>query len=276
VTAPTSISDTADYRAICARAAGDDAAFAQFRRLDAFLAIVEPPSRAGGGDRVDSAIDGQEFAGHVRAIAPYRPLLDAFRASDRIGAPVVEAFDELGTFNSYTLRYIKILWDLERLFGSLDGLRILEIGGGYGGQCAIVARRFRFAAYDILDLPETGALARRFLDEAGIGSVRCLSETAALAPSYDLLLSNYAFSELSDALRESYRDAIVPRCARGFMLWNRMSLAVAQFNQSQLEAVGDFRDEMLRLFSKVSKPRIVDEFLTLDDRKRGNLIVAWG
>jgi len=273
---PTSISDNTPYRSICARAAQDAAAFAQFRQLDDFLAIVEPPSRSSAGANVDSAIDGQEYAAQVRAIAGYRPLLDAFRANDRVGAPLVEAFEGLGAFNIYTLRYIKILWDLERLFGSLDGCRILEIGGGYGGQCAIVARRFRFAAYDILDLPETGALARRFLDALGIGSVRCLSEVTALAPRYDLLVSNYAFSELSAALRGAYRDAIMPRCARGFMLWNRMSLDVAQFNKTQLEAVGDFRDEMIQLFSKVPNPRIVDELLTLDDRKRGNLIVAWG
>src|SRR5271170_433484 len=122
---PTSISDSTGYRAVCARAARDDASFAEFRRQPEFLAIVEPPSVDPDGWREGRgavSIDAAEYAEHVRAIAAYRPLIERFRANDRIGAPVVEAFEGLGEFNRYTLRYIKLLWDLERLFGSLDGL----------------------------------------------------------------------------------------------------------------------------------------------------------
>ena len=273
---PTSISDGERYRSACARAARDDDAFARFRRIDAFLEIVEPPSLSQAGGRPDSAIDAEEYAAHVRAIDAYRPLLDRFRANDEIGAPVVETFDGLGAFNIYTLRYIKILWDLERLFGSLDGMRIFEIGGGYGGQCAIIARRFTPAQYDILDLPEAGELARRYLAVSGVGAARCLSDPSALEARYDLFISNYAVSELEDGLRASYLSTLLPRCARGYMLWNRMSLDVAQFNMTQPEAVGRFREEMMPLFKRLRNPRIASELVAADDAKRGNVIVAWG
>jgi hypothetical protein len=275
---PTSVSDSDSYRAICARAAGDDEVFAEFRRQPEFLAIVEPPSvdpdgwRAGRGD---VSIDAAEYAAHVRAITAYRPLLDAFRASDRIGAPVVESFAELGDFNRYTLRYIKILWDLELLFKSLAGLRILEIGGGYGGQCAIIARRFDVASYDILDLPETAALARRFLATAGIAQARCLSDISALQPSYDLLISNYAFSELSDALRVGYRETLVPRCARGFMMWNRVYFDITTLRLGRDEAVARFRAEMDALAQHAPNLRTVDELLTEDDRARAVVMLTW-
>jgi len=276
---PTSISDTDRYRAVCTRAARSDAEFARFRRLDDFLAIVEPPSTDPDGwrhGRYDAAINGREYADQVAAIAAYRPLLDRFRANDAIGAPPVEDFGALGRFNIYTLRYIKILWDLERLFGSLDGLAILEIGGGYGGQCAIAARRFAFAAYDILDLPESGELARRFLDTAGIAGARCVADAGALKPRYDLVISNYAFSELDDAVRSAYRTTLLPRCARGFMLWNRIYLDLNHFKRSWDQAMANFGDEMRALFQTVPNPRVVDELLTQDDRVRGNVMIAWG
>jgi hypothetical protein len=276
---PTSVSDTARYRSICAHAARSDAEFARFRRLDEFLAIVEPPGTNATGRRegyYDATIDGGEYAEHVRNIPSYRPLLDRFRANDEIGAPLTEEFDQLGRFNGYTLRYIKILWDIERLFGSLDGFNILEIGGGYGGQCAVIARRFAFATYDVLDLPETGELASRFLDTVGIGGVRCLSDPAALQPAYDLVISNYAFSELDDAMRADYRATLLPRCGRGFMLWNRIYLDLNYFKKGWDEAVGNFREEMSRLFPTVRNPRVVDELLTQDDRVRGNVMIAWG
>jgi hypothetical protein len=276
---PTSVSDNADYRSVCARAARDDAAFARFRRLDEFLAIVEPPAVDTDGSReasYDATIDGREYAEHVRNIPSYRPLLDRFRVNDEIGAPLVETFDQLGRFNTYTLRYIKILWDLEQLFGNLDEFDILEVGGGYGGQCAILARRFAFASYDVLDLPETGELARRFLDAAGVDRVRCLSDPAALQPGYHLVISNYAFSELDDRVRADYWASLLPRCARGFMLWNRLYLDINLFKQSWDAAYANLSDEMRRLFSMVHNPRMVDELLTKDDRVRGNVMIAWG
>jgi hypothetical protein len=264
---------------MCARAAHDDAAFAAFRRLPEFIAIVEPQSLDPDGwreGRSDTSINAAEYAEHVRAIASYRPLLERFRANDRIGAPPVESFEGLGEFNRYTLRYIKILWDLERLFGSLDGFRILEIGGGYGGQCAIIARRFAVAAYDILDLPETAALAGRFLTAAGIGRTRCVSEVGALQPHYDLLISNYAFSELSDALRAGHREALVPRCARGFMMWNRVYFDITTARLDREAAVERFRTEMDALSRRTTGLRMVNELLTADDRMRAVVMIAWG
>lgn len=271
---PTSISDHAGYRSACARAARDATVFARFRQLGDYTAIVEPRTVEGDGPRAHSGL--AEYADRVRAIAAYRPLLDRFRLNDRIGSPTTFAFEGLGRFSGATLRYIKILWDLEQLFGSLDGWRILEIGGGYGGQCAVISRRFAFASYDILDLPEPCELAARFLREAAVDAVTCVADPAALRPRYDLILSNYAFSELGDALRARYRETLLPRCARGYMLWNRMGFDVAQFGKTPLEVFGSFRDEMRALFQLVERPRLALERLTSDDAGRGTMLVLWG
>lgn len=275
----TSLSDTDRFRLACAQAAADDAAFARFRRIEEIFEVVEPP--VSDPDSVakgyyDSAPDAREYAEHVRSIAPYRPLLEAFEGNDRVGAPLVQDFEGLGRFNVYTLRYIKICWDLERLFGNLDGRHILEIGGGYGGQGAIVARRFAVASYDILDLPEAGALQARYLSAVGVAGTRSVSDLSSLRAGYDLVVSNYAFSELSDPVRAAYRAGVLPRCARGFMLWNRIYHDLHVFQKDWDTAVASFRDEMQDLFARVANPRVVEDLLTNDDRVRGNLMIAWG
>ena len=74
------------------------------------------------------------------------PLFHRFRENDRLGSPLTCDYDACGRFSPTTLRYAKVYSDLMRLFRDLDGQRIIEIGGGYGGQCFVIhvgARRPR-------------------------------------------------------------------------------------------------------------------------------------
>ena len=74
-------------------------------------------------------------------------LLDRFRENDRYGKPETCSYGEHGLFSPTTLRYIKVASDISQLFGSLDGLRIIEIGSGYGGQCFVATTAFEPAKY---------------------------------------------------------------------------------------------------------------------------------
>src|SRR5438876_1073823 len=77
----------------------------------------------------------------------------AFRRNDNCGSPRTHDFGgDIGPMAPTTLRYIKILSDLETWFGSLGGKRVVEIGGGYGGQCAVIKTRFRVSSYTLIDL----------------------------------------------------------------------------------------------------------------------------
>src|SRR5712675_2935129 len=63
-----------------------------------------------------------------------------------------------------TVRYVKVMQDLELLFGPLDGLSIAEIGCGFGGQCAVIAKRYKFARYTLIDLADPLRLSQRYLE----------------------------------------------------------------------------------------------------------------
>src|SRR5439155_585481 len=74
----------------------------------------------------------------------------AFRENDAIGDPRTYLYEKHGLFSPTTLRYIKIAGDIRARFGDLSRMHIVEIGGGYGGQCKIIHDLCGFARYTII------------------------------------------------------------------------------------------------------------------------------
>lgn len=190
--------------------------FDTFRSDGAYREILEHVTRSLARDYI-------EFVGlHTPHMLG---LLDRFRAADAIGGPRVHDFGRgIGVFAPSTWRYIKVLADLAMMFGDLGGLRIVEVGGGYGGQCAAIAALYPFESYTIIDLPEAGALQRRFLGRLGVNGVRFLRpDQVPESLGSDLFVSNYALSELS---RELALDTIRRCCVasdRGYVIANQLS-----------------------------------------------------
>jgi putative sugar O-methyltransferase len=118
--------------------------------------------------------------------------------------------------------YLKVLVDLRDIFGNLDRLRIAEIGIGYGGQCRSVLQLHRVRHYDLFDLPTVNLLAQRFLETSGVDT-STLTFHDGRAPKFcesDLLISNYAFSELRRDVQEAYMESVVSHATRGYVTYN--------------------------------------------------------
>jgi len=98
-------------------------------------------------------------------------------------------------------RYLVRAVELQQLCG-FTGQRVVEIGGGWGGLCAVVHALYRPAGYVIIDLPSILAAQRAALGLMGIQGVTCSTDSAELHG--DLLISDYAFSELTEAAQEQY------------------------------------------------------------------------
>jgi hypothetical protein len=233
--ADSSLTDTSEYRRFCAAAAVDDAVFETFRRAPECTGIVETVP----------AKDGADYLAHVRRHAPsLLGHMPAFAASDAVGGPRRHWY-RTGTLAvrrmaPTTLRYVKTAGDLQRLFGSLDTLRILEIGGGYGGLCKVISDVWRWRSYTIVDLVEPLALTRRFLHTLAIDDVELVDAMSITdAPhddEYDLVISNYAYSEIRLDLQELYYRRFLERIPRGYMMWN---VQPHPWDTEQLEA-GEF------------------------------------
>jgi len=110
-----------------------------------------------------------------------------------------------------TIQYVGVLSNLIKHFGPLDGMRICEIGGGYGGQARTILDVYKPACYHIIDLPEVCGLINRYIPEVQ-------TFTAPTGLEYDLLISNYALSEIKD--QNKYIIHAVMKSKHGYLTCN--------------------------------------------------------
>ena len=136
-------------------------------------------------------------------------LLNRGFTNDFYGSPKLHNYGQK-KFSTSTLQYIGVLSKLIELFGSLDGMRIVEIGGGYGGQCRTIYDMFTPECYHIIDLPEVCELQRRYCQ------AKCFTEPTG--QQYDLVISNYALSEIVN--NKLYIDEVVKKSEHGYLTCN--------------------------------------------------------
>lgn len=200
--------NTTDYLQLCRRAVEDDAVFDNFRCMEPMNMIVENSHYK----------SGVEYYECIEAQYPWLfKYFRSFMKSDNIGSP---AKYQIGPYeiSPTTLRYIKTLGDLHKFFGPLDGMRIAEIGSGYGGLCKIIHDVYKASKYINYDLPEVQKLQSKFLECFEINTVFYDSEL--LAPSIDLLIAMYSWSELSHDLQTEYLTNIIRNAKNCYIMLN--------------------------------------------------------
>ena len=228
---PTMSSSVTDeyqqYKDICSTAATSDAAFAVFKRQPAYRSVLEHVSFN----------DGLRYLTCVRRTFPaVLDRMDAIAENDVYGAPELHAIKELDgrLMSPTTLRYCKVAADVCALFhrsGGLSHAAIVEIGGGYGGQCKVLFDILpHIASYTFYDLPEVLNLNRAYLARFAhsvppsalrFENGRVIARDAdASRSSCDLVLSNYALSECSDATIDFYTHKVLATARRGYLTIN--------------------------------------------------------
>jgi hypothetical protein len=210
----TSVSDNQAYPHFCGVASREYRTFKTFRRHPIYNQILEHVTR-------------DEGAKYLAEILPHRDIcahFDEFKRNDEFGGPRTFEYPSVGRISPTTLRYVKVLADLERHFGLLDGLRISEIGVGYGGQCRIICARFRPSAYRLVDIRPALSLAQRFLDQFALDATLTFQTMNELdVVESDLLISNYAFTELPRTIQEVYLRKLIRNSARGYITYNEIT-----------------------------------------------------
>ena len=186
-----------------------------------------------------------------------------FLRSDSIGNPFIGEY----TFGDWkiigspsTLRYVKVLIDIVSLFDVDKFKTVTEIGVGYGGQCRVLMNALPISRYNLVDLPEVLALTEKFLTALNqTGDLRYIDGTHLYhdAPC-DLVISNYAFSELTRAVQDIYIRKIIRRAKAGYITWNT------------IWDKGYSLEEFLSIIPDAKT--IPEEPLTA----QGNCIVVWG
>lgn len=256
--AQTSISDVDRYNAVCDKAASDDMFFEIFRRHPVYMDIVETLPPEPGLEYIKIALQKcPDFAQRV----------DEFRRNDEVGSPLVATYSKIGAFAPTTLRYIKIAADLQAMFGDLTSARIAEIGVGYGGQCRILSCLHAFASYTIFDLPDALRLAERYLGHFNTPNVHSASLSAD-SSTFDLVISNYALSEIRKDVQDEYIVKVLSKSKHGYIIYNQQAFAAERPGYSYTPE---------ELAEKLSMAQIIKGYpgMPQADAMHGNCLIHW-
>jgi putative sugar O-methyltransferase len=250
-------SEDGDYPAAVERALSSEKEFATFKQNLDYQLVLEHVSREQGAD----------YLALLEKDAPdLLARIDDFRRNDWIGSPTVFAYPGIGTVSPTTLRYMKVASDLRRLFGSLDGAEVVEIGGGYGGQLLVADQLFALRLYTIFDLPPVLRLIRKYIEShllRGSFATSTLNEADG-TKAYDLVISNYAFSELPDVVQLAYLRKVISKSQAGYMTMNS-GVGISRRDRNKLSL-----DQL-----KVHLPPC-EIFEERPLTEAGNYILAWG
>jgi hypothetical protein len=214
----TSISDSSfvpDYAATFDLAACDEVYFKNFRRSISIIGVID----------VVSIDQGFEY---IREIKKFQEWKNSYKttieAVDSIGNPRTFKFGKYGTFSPTLIRYLKVHLDLTRLFGDLSSLSVSEIGIGFGGQASLIDKLGGYKSYNFFDLPPVLKLAQKFLDSTGCSRINQFHDGRdPITIESDLVVSNYAFSELARDIQIKYLERVILRAKRGYITWNPLS-----------------------------------------------------
>jgi putative sugar O-methyltransferase len=208
-----SASDAGPYITSVKKALRSYKSFARFKQDPRYRSVLEHVSRN----------HGEQYLEIIKAEAPdLLEKIEKFKENDLIGGGSVYDYKMLGKISPSTLRYVKVASDLRNFFGEDIGDKVSEIGVGYGGQLLIADNVLKFKQYDLFDLPPVLNLASQYIESHLINSsyrLQTINQHRGDV-NYDLVISNYAFSELPSNLQKIYIKKIISKSKRGYLTMN--------------------------------------------------------
>ena len=180
-----------------------------WRRSDAITTVIENPAIS----RADHIYQ------NIKTKYPYLiPYFGRFYTSDLYGNPVTKEFEGV-QLSATTLRYIETAGMIQDMIGVKEPARIVEIGGGYGGQCKILHDIYEIEKYTIYDIPSVSHLQKVFLSLCNLYGVDLKNEVTG-SGNYDLCISWCGWSELSRDLKELYCREVIASADHIFIASN--------------------------------------------------------
>lgn len=220
----SSVSDDSIYPALCAIASEDDLIFKVFRRIDEYYKIV-------GGGSADQVKRTIEYVDQYASEEYKKWFLKNYRMFDKFGMPFKyesKVSKECIRISPNSALNLWVLMDLTELFDANKMQSVVEIGGGYGGLCSIVLTYYKESLYEVIDLPEVNQLQKRYLQNC-VGTDNNVTTTSCFeCKEIDkdvMLISNYAFTELSRDIQDIYFENVLSHAKSGYMICDNISNA---------------------------------------------------
>jgi hypothetical protein len=166
---------------------------------------------------------GKSYLEQIQEYSPqnYIELIEKNRANDLFGNPYEYQYPGVGRVSPTTLRYISTAIDIFETIRLNKESVVAEIGVGYGGQAAILERMYGIRNYSAFDLPLVIQLSNVYLNSVN-SKLKFTSSglSSDKNTTWDVVISNYAFSELHRDLQLSYIERVIAKSKSGYMIMN--------------------------------------------------------
>jgi hypothetical protein len=157
-------------------------------------------------------------------------LIKLLNLNDKIGNPLkYDIYNILCSPNSLKYVYFGLLNIKHILNKNLNNFNIIEIGGGYGGQCIILLELLKkfninINKYILIDLDSVNKFQKKYIEINGFYD-KCIFVPYEEYKNYlfdynNYLFSSYSLSEISDNIRIDYYNNILKYIISGFIVWN--------------------------------------------------------
>lgn len=196
------------YLDFCEKAVTDENLFNTFKQNPNYTSILE---------HVHSTL---AYAYYALLEEEYKNLIPlAAKLNDVTGTPSLISTPQ-GSISGTTLRYLKVLQDLDKL-DSLNGA-VVEIGAGYGGQARIILglskNKKKITNYITVDLLGPSLLQAKY--NSDIKKFKSVDFDVLTTLNPDFVISNYAFSELPKVTQQVYLEKIILNATNGYITYN--------------------------------------------------------
>jgi putative sugar O-methyltransferase len=208
----TSDSENTFYVEAVRRFLSNPKEFREFRRNFDYREILE---------HVSYSLGLKYLALGIERHHDFLQIVEKSLSIDKTGRPFRYRYKKIGLCSPTLIRYAYIAAELDEIFDLKKIESISEIGTGYGGQSAVIQSLYKIKSYTIYDLPNVSQLTQRFLSATNPDFTSRIGNWESTTEQHsDLLLSNYAFSELPRSIQEVYLKNVVSKAKRGYMIMN--------------------------------------------------------
>lgn len=206
------------YLDLCVNAATNPIIFENFRNLPDYKNILE---------HVDKDLALKYFK-NIKEISSLsdKEIFRICNKLSKVGNPeLVQIINNQDPVSTTSLRYLNVALQIKNEFEQNNFHKVIEIGPGYGGQSIILEEFFNIDHYSFIDLPQVNKLIKTFVNA---NSVKFTHNTGVLEDNFrnekfDLVISNYAFSELNRNLQIKAIKDIINNSKFCFMINNSQS-----------------------------------------------------
>lgn len=208
----SSISDEPNYLAVCLLAKQDPNVLVKFKRCHEYRLVLEHVTRYQGIQYLERINENSIVLQNLRTVSALE-----------IGEPFRFKFNDVGLCSPTQIRYAKIIQDFQNLFDLNQVKNVAEIGIGNGGQAAQLCNLIKLENYNFIDLKPVLDITKLLISNYDFDCKFHYLTPEELEPiSTDLVISNYAFSELNKKSQDAYLSKVIKNSKRGFMLYNNI------------------------------------------------------